>query len=224
MSDRLQSDSLPERTITGLHDRLAREVVSLPRDVYLLDVGCGTGAWLNRLSDLGFKHLYGTDREVPAVSLPEAKFQKANLDEGVPELGDLRFDLIAAIETIEHLENPGNLFRLVSRYLKPNGQFLLTTPNLLSIHCRLRFLLSGRLKSFDAKGDPTHIYPIFLVPFNRLLDRYGLEIEKLWGYPEQGSLISRRSLQWLANVFAPFLPEEVPGDVLCTIVRFKRQL
>jgi hypothetical protein len=58
-----------------------------------------------------------------------------------------------------------------------------TTPNLHSAQAKLLFALGDRLKQFDAKGDPTHITPIVLFPFTRLLNRHGLTVLESWGFP-----------------------------------------
>jgi 2-polyprenyl-3-methyl-5-hydroxy-6-metoxy-1,4-benzoquinol methylase len=54
-----------------------------------------------------------------------------NILEGDAEDFDLgqMFDVIVAGELIEHLSNPGRFIECVRRHLKPDGVFLLTTPN-----------------------------------------------------------------------------------------------
>lgn len=210
---------LTERTIAGLHESLVRALPPLDRQTPILDIGCGTGAWLERLAGQGFSNLHGTDLDVAQFQTQKATCSAANLDRDDLGLGDRRFGLISAIEVIEHLENPGRLFFHVSQSLTPDGWFLLTTPNIHSVNCRLRFLLTGNLKSFDAKGDPTHIYPVLLTALNRILPRYSLQIVQRWGYPERGSLISRWSTRLASLVLEQVLPEDVPGDTLCLLIR-----
>lgn len=208
-----------ERTLPGLHEALIQELPKFNYDTPILDIGCGTGAWLERLANNGFYCLQGIDQDTEQFQTKKATCCSANLDYDDLGLGEQKFGLITAIEVIEHLENPGRLFYHVSRHLQPQGYLLITTPNIHSVGCRLRFLFTGNLKSFDAKGDPTHIYPVVLPALNRVLSRYSLKIVKKWGYPTKGSLISRKSTQLITGIMELILPNPDPGDTLCLLIQ-----
>ncbi|MBD2358435.1 class I SAM-dependent methyltransferase [Tolypothrix sp. FACHB-123] len=210
---------LLERTISGLHDNLSRSLPTLNHDTPVLDIGCGTGAWLERLASLGFSQLHGIDLEIEQFSTKKATCSQANIDYDDLGLGSRKFGLITSIEVIEHLENPGRLFYHVAKHLDTNGFFLLTTPNIHSINCRLKFLITGKMASFDEKGDPTHIYPVLLHSLSRILARYSLEIVKQWSYPDKGSLIYRSKTQMISTILNLFLPNQVPGDTLCLLLQ-----
>jgi 2-polyprenyl-3-methyl-5-hydroxy-6-metoxy-1,4-benzoquinol methylase len=213
-------DPLGERTLLGLHESLIAHLpASIRRDAPVLDIGCGTGAWLERLASAGFSSLHGIDQDVTAFGCSRATASKANLEEDDLALGERRFDLITCIEVVEHLENPGRLYRHVRRLLAPGGYFLMTTPNIQSLVSRLRHLLTGKLGQFDEKGDPTHIAPLLLLGLERTLPRHGLELAQLWGYPASGSIAYRKEIVLLAGVLRCFLPDDVPGDVLCMLIQ-----
>ncbi|MBW4649288.1 MAG: class I SAM-dependent methyltransferase [Kastovskya adunca ATA6-11-RM4] len=214
----MPDDRLVERTISGLHESLIQSLPQLSRDTPVLDLGCGTGAWLERLATHGFTNLYGVDRDSTQFKTHKATFLPANLDYDDLFL-DKEFGLITAIEVVEHLENPGRLFYAVNSHLAEDGYFLLTTPNIHSVSCRLKFLLASKLASFDEKGDPTHIYPVLLNALDKILPRYSLQIVEKWGYPEKGSLIYRPSTQLIANFLALILPNDTPGDTLCLLIQ-----
>ena len=209
---------LIERTIAGLHEDIVRKLPDLDRSVRILDIGCGTGAWLQRLSSIGYYNLCGIDQDVSQFQAVGPTCFQADMDYDDLGLEGRKFDLITAIEVIEHLENPGRLFYHVARRLDAQGWFLLTTPNIHSVNCRLRYLITGKLKSFDEKGDPTHIYPVLLTALNRVLPRYGLRVERQWGYPENGSLVSRPITRLASALFERFLPQEAYGDTLCLLI------
>ncbi len=211
-------EPLAERTIQGLHADLAAQLIP-PLGVSVLDVGCGTGAWLERLATMGYRDLWGIDQAPNEHDLSGASFVAANIDVAIPDLGGRRFSLITAIEVVEHLQNPGHLFRLVTRCLAPGGQFLMTTPNMHSVLARFRFLLTGALRHFDAKGDPTHVQPVLLTGLRRMLAKHGLGVERVWGYPPKGTLSSRRSVALAAAMLSWVLPEEVSGDIMCVLVK-----
>lgn len=212
-------EPLHERTIAGLHSALIKHLPEISHAAPVLDVGCGTGAWLERLATAGFRRLHGIDQDPEQFQTPDATCSKINLDLEEIDLGAQKYGLISAIELVEHLENPGRLFKLVSTYLDDGGYFLLTTPNIHSLRCRLKFFLTAKLASFDEKGDPTHIYPVLLTSLQRLLPRYSLEIIRVWSYPEKGSLIYQRPLKMMSAGLGLFLPNQVPGDTLCLLIK-----
>ncbi len=211
--------SLPERTIQGLHDALICKLPDLSPDTPILDIGCGTGAWLDRLANQGFRSLHGIDLDIEQFATSKATCSQANLDYDDLGLDDQKFNLISAIEIIEHLENPGRLFYYASKHLGDDGYFLMTTPNIHSVSCRLKFFLTGKLASFDEKGDQTHIYPVLLEALSRVLPRYSLEIVEQWGYPTKSSVIYTGSTQVLSTLFKLFVPDKVPGDTLCLLIK-----
>jgi SAM-dependent methyltransferase len=127
----------------------------------------------------------------------------------MPQMGQL----------IEHIENPGLFLAELARLLRPGGLALFTTPNLHSAQAKLLFALGDRLKQFDAKGDPTHIMPIVLFPFTRLLNRHGLTVLESWGFPLDGSSpTSRPAMRLAARLVRPLLRTSIQGDNLCLLV------
>ena len=94
-------------------------------DQKLLDVGCGAGAFLNRLARLGFRNISGTD---PFLS------GDAVTSEGVP-LRKLRlaqaqgpFDVITFNHSFEHLPDPKAELVAAREKLAPNGLCLIQMP------------------------------------------------------------------------------------------------
>lgn len=164
--------------MSGLHDGLVQSLHKLSSDIPVHDIGCGTGAWLDRLANIGFLHLHGVELHINQFKINKATCSQANLNPDDLGLETKKFGLITAIELIEHLENPGSLFYHVARLLEENGYFLLTTPNIHSVRCRLRFFITGKLSSFNEKGDPTHIHPVLLTSLHRTLPRHSMEIVK----------------------------------------------
>jgi 2-polyprenyl-3-methyl-5-hydroxy-6-metoxy-1,4-benzoquinol methylase len=224
---------LPELTLPGLHESLIERVLQLPdvgSETGVLDIGCGSGAWLARLAQHGFKRLHGVDNQsfvtFPLADETRASFSctYADLDND-PDLGGLgtaRFGLITAIEVIEHVHNPGRLLNHAARHLDDNGYFLITTPNLHSVRARLRFAVTGKLQGFDptsVPAEPTHLYPVFLTCLHRLLIRYQLEAVEQWTFPPHRGGGTRLMGRLAERVLGMVLPNDLPGDTLCVLVR-----
>jgi SAM-dependent methyltransferase len=204
---------LEERTLAGLHAFLEAEVTEFSRSAPILDLGCGSGAWLARLKRLGFSDLSGID----AGSRPGVEgvaFTQADLDQDRPSL-ERKFRLITMIEVIEHLANPGSALALIARHLAADGTALVTTPNLHSLRCRLKLLLTGKLASFDEWGDPTHTTPLLLPGFRKIAARHGLEIDKCWTFPRHGTQIFGAPIRIASAVLRLLVQDPLPGDTLC---------
>jgi SAM-dependent methyltransferase len=89
---------------------------------------------------------------------------------------DAGFDLVLASHLIEHLNNPASFAAEVYRILKPDGYFIVTTPNIAGFQARL---FGGRWRSaiFD------HLYLFSIKTLSALLRQSGFAVEKTvtWG-------------------------------------------
>src|SRR5271170_1687357 len=103
---------LEERTLGGLHSALFPCVAKLEGiDDYsaILDLACGTGAWLTRLHDAGYRNLWGADRDFEHFGAQNiARFFIVDFDDKdyACPVNAHGFALITAIEIIEHVANP----------------------------------------------------------------------------------------------------------------------
>jgi 2-polyprenyl-3-methyl-5-hydroxy-6-metoxy-1,4-benzoquinol methylase len=213
----------PRTSTPQLHPHVAAKVQALAPDfeTRILDLGCGSGSLLERLAGLGYRQLTGVDIRPPATTAA-IRYEQADLDLFRLDAAEGSFDLALAVEVIEHIENSGLFLAELARLLKPGGLALFTTPNLHSAEAKLLFSLADRLKQFDAKGDPTHITPIVLFPFTRLLNRHGFTVLESWGFPLDGSSPSSRpAMRVAARLVRPLLSSRVQGDNLIMIVQRK---
>jgi len=91
------------------------------------------------------------------------------------QIGVGSYDLVTAIEVIEHVESPTGFFRNVGRLLTTGGIAVITTLNVDSLPARTKFLITGKIRTMDEFGEPTHISPIFWDLLQRqFLPRAGL--------------------------------------------------
>lgn len=212
--------ALVERSVPGLHDALISRLPSfLTKDSTVLDVGCGSGAWLLRLHQHGFQNLDGT-ADVQQFGFAGASIYRNDLNTERWALGREQYDLITAIELVEHLDNVGTFLANIRALLSERGVLLLTTPNVQSLPTRLRFFLTGDMKQFGALGDQTHVFPVLQATIERLVAKHGLWIESRWGYPEGGKTVTSRSwVNLLSAGLRLLVPEPLPGDVACFLIR-----
>ena len=99
----------------------------------VLDIGCGTGAFLARCRDHAEK-LIGVDVSSTAVAAARTRFPDIDFFEGsadrladIPELQPLKFDLIICSDVIHYLSDRGKhrLLEWISTHLSHDGRMFL---------------------------------------------------------------------------------------------------
>jgi len=165
------------RSLGRAHDRIHRTAARLLEargaGGTLLDAGCGTGD-LWRLVSTRFSSCTGVDA-VRYPGLPEdVRFLAANLDGTLP-LEDASVDAAAAIEVIEHLENPRAFVRELTRVTRPGGWIVLTTPNQLSALSLLCLVTKGAFAQFQDGDYPAHRTALLELDLRRIAAEAGLE-------------------------------------------------
>jgi 2-polyprenyl-3-methyl-5-hydroxy-6-metoxy-1,4-benzoquinol methylase len=130
------------RALDGTHERVVENALRyVSAGARALDLGAGSGALAERLQAAGFRV---TAADITNYFELTTEFVKLDLnDPGFERALSSEFDLITAVEVVEHLENPTAFLRSICRLLKPNGVAILTTPNVENVPARLKFLLRG---------------------------------------------------------------------------------
>jgi SAM-dependent methyltransferase len=94
----------------------------------ILDIGCGTGANLQMLSQFGAAQ--GVDVSVAALDFCRAR-GLAKVKHGAAEslpYGDASFDLVTGLDVVEHLDDDVAGLREMRRVLRPGGRAVLFVP------------------------------------------------------------------------------------------------
>jgi SAM-dependent methyltransferase len=136
---------LPEATSRNTHARVA-DLLAGHQDVRrVLDIPCGPGAFLARLTAGGYEP-HGADIQ-DLLQVGGVPFTRADMNRPLP-FPDGAFDAVACIDGLEHLERPFDFVRECHRVLRPGGALLVSTPNISALRSRWRWLLTG----FHNKG------------------------------------------------------------------------
>jgi SAM-dependent methyltransferase len=148
-----------------------------------LDLGAGRGALCRRLRDAGFE-VSACDQKPGLFEEPGIECRSVD-DSGRLPYDDGSFDLVTAVEVVEHIDGHRGFFGEVARVLRPGGRLVFTTPNILSIKSRLLFLFRGEYYSFGPLEpgvvDPVsqHISPHTLDRYQWMLSACGLQLERV---------------------------------------------
>lgn len=130
VSDDIWSDYLALDTTRSDIARLRKYIQLEGADV--LDVGCGAGIFLHALGKEGAGKLVGIEPCTAKVEyarrmMPLAAFHAMPYE--AVEMPDSLFDLVCALDLIEHIYDPGHFFAFVARVLRPGGILFVKTPN-----------------------------------------------------------------------------------------------
>lgn len=179
---------LEARATKGLHQFLVTAVLRrIARKGRAVDLGAGSGALAMELQALGMDVVaVDIDRRGFGAEGCGPEFLELDLNGGnfSQSVGEQAFDVVTAVEIIEHVENPIAFLRNVQRLLMPDGIAVVTTPNIQNVAARIKFLLTGKVRMMDEQGDPSHISPIVWDLFVRqYLPRAGLRLKEHLLFP-----------------------------------------
>jgi 2-polyprenyl-6-hydroxyphenyl methylase / 3-demethylubiquinone-9 3-methyltransferase len=100
-------------------------------NIRILDVGCGAGFLTNDLAQHGYD-VTGLDLSEPTLEVARRHDSKGSVkyfcrDAYRMELGDGAFDVVCAMDFLEHVEHPPIILHEVARVLKRGGLFFFYT-------------------------------------------------------------------------------------------------
>jgi 2-polyprenyl-3-methyl-5-hydroxy-6-metoxy-1,4-benzoquinol methylase len=106
----------------------------------IIELGCGggdTGAELKKA--LSADHYFGIDVNAQAIERARTKLDRAeviNIERNSPEMVGLRegeFDLLLALDVLEHLYNPWDVLADWVTVVRPGGRVVLSIPNMQNV-------------------------------------------------------------------------------------------
>lgn len=149
-------DGISYEVQQGGHERLSAFHHARVKDLLLewmsvgaghtvLDVGCGAGWFLERITqryrDAGHSATpVGLEASALQARFTARRMARGHMNGAVAVLGnaehlpfaDASFDVVTCSETLEQVRNPGRAIREMARVLKPGGQLLLSAPSRLN--------------------------------------------------------------------------------------------
>jgi ubiquinone/menaquinone biosynthesis C-methylase UbiE len=183
----------------GVHQRVVEYMATLARKGDVLDVPTGQGALAKDIENLGFR-VFAADLSCDNIVYRNGRCLGFNLSDSLP-VKDESVDYVLCVEGIEHLENPFDAIGELSRVLRRNGLLIITTPNIMTVKSRLRFLIYSHFDHFRYFGplpaeakhradgyEHRHVTPVSYPQMKYMLEKNGLTL--------QGIEASRRVRKW----------------------------
>jgi len=169
----------------------------------VLDVGCGTGSFLDLARQAGLQ-TFGLELNPKAAGKARAKghqiFDRL-LHELPPDACPGGFDMITLFQVLEHVPDPVGILNEAYAQLKPGGFISIAVPNKLGI---------GRFMPWDpAQWPPHHISRWGLPDFKTLASRTNLRLETSGGDLLLGTAINH-TFSWHTKLSAAINRRPVP--------------
>jgi 2-polyprenyl-6-hydroxyphenyl methylase/3-demethylubiquinone-9 3-methyltransferase len=136
------------------------------QNIKVLDVGCGAGFLSNSLAQQGLT-VTGVDLSLASLEVARRYDQTKSVNYQVADAGrlpylDQSFDVITAMDFLEHVENPKMIIEELSRVLKPKGVLIYHTfnRNIFSYFIIIKFV------EWFVKNTPKqmHVLRLFIKP------------------------------------------------------------
>lgn len=147
----------------------------LTRESQLLDVGCGSGKFLNEIRIATGCQVYGVDTSKVAARTAKENYSLEIFTGMLTEVPfpDNHFDVITARSYLEHVNNPSEVMLKLFRLLKQGGDLVIITPNFDSLNSKM---FKDKWYALDC---PRHLYIYSAKTITKLLEKSGLSVQKI---------------------------------------------
>ncbi len=167
----------------------------LAKEARLLEIGCGTGAFLDRCRDAGFNQVRGLELNQRARQACRDKGHDVRdelMEQMVASAESL--DVVCAFQVLEHVPDPIGFLRAAAKLVRPGGKLILSTPNADS------FL--GRYKWCLLDLPPHHMSRWDEASYRKTAELLGLSVEAIKREP-----LAKYHYRFYANSLVEHMPK-----------------
>lgn len=157
----------------------------------VLDFGCGGGYMLDKIY---CREKFGVD--INQVARQEAKKKGINVFKDIKDLSiSLQFDVIISHHTLEHVENPAEVLRILKKHLKKFGILICVVP-----------IDDWRIEKKYVEGDVNkHLYTWTPLLMGNLFTRCGYKIKRTDIFSQTWLPLSRYYFSYVPKLIYYFL-------------------
>ena len=136
----------------------------------LLDIGAGTGAFVNTMQSGGWQ-VTGLEPDATAAKQAQLKYNiQLEPADTVYTLGSHQFDAITMWHVLEHVHDLHGYFKRFGELLQPTGILVIAVPNYTSTDARIYG------KNWAALDTPRHLYHFSPASMELLADKHGFKL------------------------------------------------
>ena len=166
---KLKNHDLSIRAVGEIKNKISKKL----KDIRILDIGCGEGAFLHELHKLGFRNLVGIDPYIKQskemTNIKILKIDLLNFD------AHFKYDLVTFNHSFEHLiENPFEILSKVFSILENKGYCIIRMPTTSS------FAWDHYRENWFQIDAPRHTIIYSLRGIEILAEKTGFQIEKIY--------------------------------------------
>lgn len=98
----------------------------------IIDIGCGSGEWLNFLNNNGYRRLTGVDVIERNIDYLENGIKRycGSAYDTPRDIHKYKFDAVYSLAVLEHLLNPIDAVKSMALYLKETGKMIVAVPDM----------------------------------------------------------------------------------------------
>ena len=181
----------------GRKRRLVEKATSL-KTGHILDVGTGTGFFLNEMKGNGWQ-VTGTEKSSDVRDFAKKEFNLDNLpSEELFTLKDISFDVITLWHVLEHIHLLNENMETFKRLLKEKGKLIIAVPNHDSFDAKHN-------KAYWAAYDvPRHIWHFAPKQMKQLGKKHGFKLSSLHTMPFDSFYVAMLSEKYKKSKLALF--------------------
>jgi 2-polyprenyl-3-methyl-5-hydroxy-6-metoxy-1,4-benzoquinol methylase len=164
----------------------------------ILDIGCGTGAFLDVCKNNGW-NVFGIEPSNDARNFAKTNYKIETVFEEseISKFENEKFDIITMWHVLEHVPELNQRVQELNRMLKPNGTLIIAVPNSDSYDAK-------HYKSHWAAFDvPRHLYHFNTKTITQLLEKHKLKIEQILPMKFDSYYVALLSEKYKKNPLAP---------------------
>jgi len=145
-------NNIPIHAAKGLHEYTMKKILESCQNntkKHILELGCGSGAFSQRLIDHGFT-VTSVDVSIDNNFPIDSQAIELNLNNDFASYLDMReYDYIIALEIVEHLENPLHFLRQIKLLATSKSKVFCSFPNIYLFSAIRDFVKDGTFGNFN---------------------------------------------------------------------------